>query len=165
MKYAYYNNKINFDAVQGLKHYFTHRTLPHFVDGYEPPLQIKWDNHLDEFIQLYPKGYSFKWSKRREKYLSLIIKEAQQKGVKVYLFESPVLKESLQYQPNRKEIVNKIKALAATYNIVYKQFDDLEISESRENFMSPLNLNLKSSRIFTDELGKYIKNIDTKVNE
>ncbi len=158
MKYGYYSNKINFDALQGLKHYFTHRTIPHFADGYEPPLQIKWDNHLEEFIQLYPKGYNFKWSKLREKYLRKTIALAQQKGTKVLLFESPVLKEAIQYQPNRNEIIKKIKALAAEYSITYKQFDNLKIAESRENFMSALSLNLNGSRIFAEEFGMYIKN-------
>ncbi len=162
MKYAYYSSKINFDVLQGLKHYFTHRTLPYFVDGYEPPLQIKWDNHLEKFIQLYPKGYNFKWDKLREKYLRKTIELAQRKGSKVFLFESPILKESLQYQPNREEIVRKITEIANKYNIIYKQFEYMKISESRENFMSAVNLNLNSSRIFTEELGKYIKNIEAK---
>ncbi len=158
MKYGYYSSKVNFDALQGLKHYFTNRTLPHFPDGYEPPIQVKWDNHLEKFIQLYPKGYRFKWSPKREKCLDKIIELAQQKGTKVYLFESPVLKESLQYLPNREEIVERIKGVAKQYGIVYKQFDNLKIADSRENFMSALNLNLNGSRIFAEELGKYIKN-------
>lgn len=162
MKYGYYNSKINFDVLQGLKHYLTHRTLPYYADGYEPPLQIKWDNHLEKFIELYPKGYYFKWSRLREKYLRKTIELAQQKGVKVYLFETPVLKEALKYQPNRNAIVERVKHLATQYGIIYKQFDDMKISESRENYMSALNLNLNSSRIFTEELGKYIKGIETK---
>ncbi len=157
MKYAFYSSKINFDALQGLKHNFTHRTLPHFADGYEPPLQIKWDNHLEEFIQLYPKGYTFKWSPLREKYLRKTIELAQQKGVKVYLFETPVLKESMRYLPNRSEIIARIKILAAHYHIVYKQFDYMKMADSRTNYMSALNLNINSSRIFAEELGKYIK--------
>jgi len=157
MKYGYYSNKINFEAIQGLKHYFTKRELPYYVDGYEPPVQIKWDNHLEKFIQLYPQGYQFKWDNKREKYLRKTIELAQQKRIRVYLYESPVLKEALAYQPNREEIVNKIKSIAGSYNITYLQFEDMKISESRDYYMSTLNTNLNGSRIFTDSLGRYIK--------
>lgn len=156
MKYAYYSNKINFDALQGLKHYFKGRRTPYYADGYEPPVQVVWDNHLEEFIQLYPHGYNFEWNKLREKYLCKTIELAQQHGIRVYLYESPVLKEALAYQPNREEIVTRIKKLAEKYGIEYVQFENMKISESRNYFMSTLNLNLEGSRIFTDSLGKWI---------
>jgi len=158
MKHAYYNNKINFNAVQGLKHYFTGRTIPHFKDGYEPPLQVKWDNHLEAFNKLYPEGYHFKWNTLREKYLRKTIELAQSKRIKVYLYESPVLKEALQFQPNRTEIIRKINAIPVEYGIKYVQFSDMKIAESREYYMSTLNTNLKGSLVFTDSLGKYIFN-------
>ena len=164
MKYAYYSSKINFDALQGLKHYFTKRALPYFVDGYEPPLKVKWDNHLEEFIQLYPHGYYFKWNVLREKYLRKTIELAQQKDIQVYLYEAPVLKEAIPYQPNRNEIVNKIKSIALEYGIQYVQFENMKIAESRNYFISTLNTNLEGSRIFTDSLGAYIKNTIIKSN-
>jgi hypothetical protein len=157
MKYAYYNNKVNFEVLQGLKHYLTDRALPVFADGYEPPFEKKWDNHLEEFIQLYPHGYNFEWNMLREKYLRKIIELAQQKGTNVFLYESPVLKEALPYQPNRKEICNKIKAIANEYRIEYLQFENMKIAESRSYYMSTLNTNMVGSRIFTDSLGRYIK--------
>ena len=157
MRYAYYNNKINFDAIQGLKHYFTNRKEPYYINGYEPPFQVKWDNHLEKFIQLYPHGYRFEWNKLREKYLCKLIELAKQYGIRIYLFESPVLKEALQYQPNREVMVNRIKAIATKYGIVYKQFDNMKIAESCAYFMSTLNTNLKGSLIFTDSLGAFIK--------
>jgi hypothetical protein len=156
MKYAYYGNRINFDALQGLKHYFNKREKPYFENGYEPPTQVVWDNHLEEFIQLYPHGYNFVWSPMREKYLCKTIALAQKNGIKVYLYESPVLNEALKYQPNRQEIVEKIKAIAKMYKIEYVQFQKMKIAESRKYYMSVLNLNLEGSKIFTDSLGKYI---------
>lgn len=156
MKYAYYSNKINFDALQGLKHYFQGRKAPYYADGYEPPVRVVWDNHLEEFIQLYPHGYNFEWNTIREKYLCRTIELAQQHGIKVYLYESPVLKEALAYQPNRQEIINKIKSIAGKYGVEYVRFDNMKIAGSRDYFMSTLNLNLEGSRIFTDSLGKWI---------
>ncbi|MCW3072193.1 MAG: hypothetical protein JWO44_2083 [Bacteroidetes bacterium] len=156
MKYAWYSSKVNFDALQGLKHYVQHRTIPYYPDGYEPPVQVVWDNHLEKFIQLYPDGYNFEWNKLREKYLCKTIELAQQHGIEVYLYESPVLEEALHYQPNREEIVKKIKGIADKYNILYVQFDKMKIAASRKYFMSTLNLNMEGSRIFTDTLGKYI---------
>jgi len=156
MKYAWYSSKINFDALQGLKHYMQHRTVPYYADGYEPPTQVVWDNHLEEFIQLYPHGYNFEWNKLREKYLCKTIVLARQYGIEVVLYESPVLQEALQYQPNRQEMVKRIKGIADAYGIEYVQFDKMKIAASRKYFMSTLNLNMKGSRIFTDSLGRYI---------
>jgi hypothetical protein len=156
MKYAYYNSKVNFNALQGLKHYLTDRTTPHYADGYEPPIQIKWDNHLEEFIQLYPHGYNFEWNKTREKYFCRIIEMAKEHGIDIYLYESPVLKEAIPFQPNREGIVNKIKTIALKYDVSYVQFENMKIAESRKYFMSTLNLNFEGSRIFTDSLGNYI---------
>lgn len=157
MKYAYYSSKINFNVLQGLKHYFTNRALPYFADGYEPPAKVKWDNHLEKFIQLYPHGYYFKWNGLREKYLRKTIELAQQNGIRIFLYESPVLKEALVYQPNRNEIVSKIKSIASEYGIQYLQFENMKIAESRRYFISTLNTNLEGSGIFTDSLGRFIK--------
>ncbi|MCW3085630.1 MAG: hypothetical protein JWP12_2996 [Bacteroidetes bacterium] len=159
MKYAYYNTNINFDVLQGLKHYAGKRRIPYHADGYEPPMQVVWDNHLEEFIQLYPKGYNFKWDALREKYLCKTIVLAQQHGIRVCLYESPVLKEALPYQPNRKEILDRIKALADKYDVWYLKFEGMKIAESRKYYMSTLNTNSEGSRIFTDTLGKRINGI------
>jgi len=164
MKYAFYNNTINFEALQGMKHYFGKRTIPYYPDGYEPPIQRVWDNHLEEFIHLYPQGYNFNWDRLREKYLCKTIELAQRSGIKVYLYESPVLKEAVPYQPNRQQITGKIEAIAGKYGIKYVRFENMKIAESRKYYMSALNTNMEGSRIFTDSLGRYIKNEMTAGN-
>ena len=157
MKYAYYNHKQSFNVLQGYKHWFTNRSLPYYPNGFEPPAKIAWDNHLEKFIQLYPKGYHFKWSMLREKYLLEIIKLAKSKKIKLFLYESPVLNEAKAYQPNRNEILSKIELLAKKNNIKYILFDSMDIANSRKYFISILNLNLKGSEIFSDSLGKYVQ--------
>jgi hypothetical protein len=159
MKYAYYNNKINFEVVQGLKHFTTGKSIPYHEDGYEPPIQVVWDNHLEEFIQLYPHGYNFEWNRLREKYLCKTIELATAHNIEVFLYESPVLKEAIKYQPNRGKITGRIKEIAVKYGIKYVQFDAMKIAESRKYFMSTLNLNLEGSKIFTDSLGTYINTL------
>ncbi len=158
MKYAYYNNNVNFDALQGLKHYSEHKTAPRFPDGYEPPFHRVWDNHWEEFIQLYPKGYKFKWAPMREKYLKKTIELCQERGIKIILYESPVLKESLAFLPNRKEVINRIRKIASGYGVEYIQFENMEMANSRKYYTSTLNTSMEGARIFTDSLGKYIKN-------
>ena len=165
MKYSYYNGKVNFDALQGLKHWVSGKEFPLHADGFEPPMQVVWDNHLEEFNKLYPEGYRFKWDNLREKYLRKTITLAQQHNIKVYLYESPVLEEAVVSQPNRVEMLNKIKAVALKHNVKFVQFDGMEIAKSRAYFMSTLNTNAKGSRIFTDSLGKYIKNEIESPNE
>ncbi len=162
MKYAYYSNNINFNVLQGLKHYFNHKTIPRFADGYEPPFQRVWDNHLDKFIKLYPKGYVFKWGDLREKYLRKILELCYRHGVQVILYESPVLKEALVYQPNRTEVVDRIRSIASEYGEKYIQFQDMEMAKSRRYYTSALNTSIEGARIFTDSLGRYIKNVVLK---
>lgn len=160
MRYAYYSNNINFDVIQGFKHYITNDTLPYYEDGYEAPFHVTWDNHLDEFISLYPKGYHFKWNLSYEKNFRKIIELAQQHNIQVYLYESPVLAEALPYLANRTEIIERLKAISKEYNIIYKQFDTMKMAQSRENYTSTLNTSLKGSAIFTDTLAYYIKSIN-----
>jgi hypothetical protein len=157
MHYAYYSNKVNFDVLQGFKHYFTNDTTPYYEDGYEAPFHVVWDNHLEEFMQLYPKGYYFKWNTVYEKYLRKTIELAQQNGVAVYLYESPVLAETLPYMPNRKEMVDRISSISKEYKIPYKQFEGMEMAKHRDNFTSTLNTSMKGSAVFTDTLAAYIK--------
>lgn len=158
MRYAYYNRQINFSVLQGWKHWLSGRNVPYYPSGYEPPKQVKWDNHLEAFNALYPKGYRFQWSNRREKYLRKLIVLAKKHGVSVYLYESPVLKEALQYQPNRVETIERIQQLAKEEGVEYVQFTDLKMAESRDCFMSTLNTNLKGSAIVNDTLAHFIKN-------
>jgi hypothetical protein len=162
MKYAFYSSNINFDVLQGLKHYRINKTIPRFADGYEPPFHRVWDNHLDAFIKLYPNGYLFQWGNLREKYLRKIIELSQQHGVRVILYESPVLKEALAYQPNRTEVVNRIRGIASEYGVEYVQFEGMEMANSRKYFTSALNTTIEGSRIFTDSLGGYIKTLVQK---
>lgn len=157
MRYAYYNNNINFNVVQGLKHSRSEHVLPYYPDGFEPPAKIKWDNHLEDFIRLYPNGYEFKWDKQREKYLRKNIELAQRKNIKVFLYESPVLKEALKWQPNREQIIARIRSLAKEYKVSYLVFDGMKIADSRRYFISTLNMNLEGARLFSDSLGKYIR--------
>ena len=158
MKYAYYNNNINFDVLQGLKHYFTNKTIPLFADGYEPPFQRKWDYKFDELIKLYPDGYEFKWKNLNEKYLKKIFELSSQKGIQVVLYESPILKEALAYQLNRSDFVGRIRHIAKQYGSTYIQFQDMEMAKSRRYYTSPLNTSMEGARVFTDSLGRYIKN-------
>lgn len=157
MKYAYYNREQNFNVLQGYKHKLTDRKLPYFPNGFEPPAKIVWDNHLEGLIQLYPKGYNFEWNNLREKYLRKIIELAKHNNIKVFLYESPVLKEAIAYQPNRHQIIGKLKLLANSYGVDYIVFDNMEIANSREFYISILNFNLKGAELFTDSLGKFIR--------
>jgi hypothetical protein len=157
MNYAYYNSKINFEVLQGIKHYWQQRQLPHFADGYEPPFNLVWDNHLEKFRKLYPKGYYFNWNSLREKYLLRCIQLCKQNNIQLYLYESPVLAEAIIDQPNRTEIINRIKLLADKNKVGFLMFDKMAIAQSRDYFMSTLNLNLKGAQLFNDTFSYFLK--------
>jgi hypothetical protein len=157
MRYAYYNNQINFVALQGIKHVISKRQMPYFADGYEPPFKMVWDNHLEKFRKLYPKGYYFVLDTLRQKYLQKCIELCKQKGIQIILYESPVLAEALPDQANRTEFVNKIKHIADKNQIPFWMFDNMEISKSRKYFMSTLNLNIEGTLLFNDTFSLAIK--------
>lgn len=157
MKYAYYSNRIHFSTVQGMKHYLTNRQLPFHPTGYVPPVQRDWNYRLANFMEMYPDGVTFEWSEQREKYLRQLIELAQKHKIELYLYESPVLNDAKPHQYNRYEIIDRIRQVAAAYEVPYLLFDDLEMANSRDYFFSTLNTNEKGSKIFTDTLGKYLK--------
>ncbi len=157
MRYAYYNHKHFFQVIQGYKHYLQQKTQPYHPNGFEPPAKISWDNHLEEFKELYPRGYYFQWSKRREKYLKKIIGLAKSSGIRMYLYESPVLKEAIPWQPNRNLMLLKLKQLAQQNGLDYWLFSNMKLAESRANYISVLNFNLKAALQFSDTLGATIR--------
>lgn len=159
MRFAYYNNRIMFDVLQGYKHYQNDRTEAYYPSGFEPPAKIVWDNHLEDMKKQYPQGYTFKADPIRIKYLEKIIMLANKNSVRVILYESPVLQESMASVTNRNEMIQLIKKIAIANNAEYKQFDNLPLSSSREFFISSLNLNMKGLRIFNDTLASFISKL------
>jgi hypothetical protein len=156
MKYAYYNQKIEFEALQGFKHYFIKRTKAYYPDGFEPPAKRVWGNHQGRFSKLYEDSIIFIWDPLREKYLRKCIDLALQYRIKVLLYESPVLEEALAFQANRPKIISHIDEIAAEYKIPYVRFENLAIARDRKYFISTLNFNMEGLRIFNDTLGKFL---------
>jgi hypothetical protein len=159
MRFAYYNSRITFQVLQGYKHYFSGRAEAFYPNGFEPPAKIVWDNHLEDMQQQYPQGYRFVIDSLRVKYLEKTIELAKANNIKVLLYESPVLTESLKSTVNREEMLQEIQHIAKKEGVVYQQFDHLPLSASRNYFISSLNLNTEGLRIFNDTLAAYIKRL------
>jgi hypothetical protein len=156
MKYAFYNNKFNFDVLQGFKHYATNRKLAYYPDGFEPPTKRAWGNHAAEFAALYKNNTLFKLDPLREKYLIKLIRLAKQKQINVFLYESPVLNEALVLQSNRTTMINKIKSIAVSENVPFFQFDNLPMAKQKKYFISTLNFNMAGVKLFNDTLASFI---------
>jgi hypothetical protein len=156
MRYAYYNKRLSFYALQGWKHWLLQRQEAYSPNGYEMPKQIVWDNHLEELHRLYPQGYSFSWDAKRESYFRAIVRLAVSRGINVIVYESPVLNESIVATVNRKEITDRISELSRQCGTKYVQFSDPTLAGSRKYFMSALNTNLEGSAIFVDSLASYL---------
>jgi len=157
LQYAYYNKLITFNSIQGYKHRRENKQEPFFKNGFEPPAKITWDNHLEDMKSQYPQGYLFKIDSLRVKYLNKTIDLAKASGIKVILYESPVLTESLESLKNREQAITFITSLAKKKGIDYVLFKDENLSSSRDNYISSLNLNAKGLRVFNDSLAVYIK--------
>ncbi len=154
LKYGYYGHQTAFLAMQGWKHYLTNKEKPYYPDGFEPPARIVWDNHHENLKKLYPKGYSFTWDSVREIYLENILKYCSKKGVKVVLYESPILKEISDFQVNRTLFLERIEAIAAYNNCRFLKFDKVVWARDRKYFISPMVSTLEGSYLFSDTLGK-----------
>jgi hypothetical protein len=156
IRYAYFNKQITFQALQGLKHFATKKDKPYFENGFEPPAKIVWDNHLEDMQKQYPNGFEFKIDPLRIKYLKKIISLDKSKNIKTILYESPVLKESLEYLKNRDEIILNLQKLADESQTEFILFKNEYLSSSRDFYISSLNLNEKGLRIFNDSLAKFL---------
>lgn len=157
MRYAYYSKQVTFHAIQGWKHFLTGRDSAYYPDGFEPPARRVWGNHHGSFVQLYENDVLFTTDPMREKYLRLTIRLAKTHGIKVYLYESPVLSEAIPFQPNRDEMVGQIKKMAAQEGVEYVQFSNLPMAGDRRYFNSTLTFNMEGVKVFNDTLGRYIR--------
>ncbi|MES2680751.1 MAG: hypothetical protein V4635_12740 [Bacteroidota bacterium] len=159
MKYAYYNNRFNFDVLQGYKHYFSGRKSAYYPDGFEPPTKRAWGNHTGEFAQLYKENTVFKPDSLREKYLHKTIRMAKEKKIRVFLYESPVLYEALAFQPNRDEMIDRIKKIAVEEQVPFIQFEKLAMAKEKRYFVSTLNFNMEGVILFNDTLGRFFNSV------
>lgn len=157
MRYAYYNNKISFEVLQGYKHFFEGKKEAYYPDGFEPPANRVWGNHAAGFAELYDRNNYFAWDALREKYLLKTIRLAREKGVRVHLYESPVFEGALAWQPNRGDMIGRIRDLAESEQVDFIQFKNMPMAAKKELYISTLNFNMAGLRLFNDTLGRYIR--------
>jgi hypothetical protein len=169
LKYTYFGNRLNFLAFQGFKHLIGGRDSAYFANGYEEhkhnPLRFL-DGEISNDSLLfgnlpsankYKLGVHFTWNEKRARYLAKILELATSKGIKVILFESPSYLAIVETQPDRLDFLLKTRKIAHKYDVPYWIFDDTEISDSVENFVSPQIMNTKASKQFMEILYERIK--------
>jgi hypothetical protein len=156
MRYAYYNRRVNFQVIQGLKHWQQGRRNAYYADGFEPPAKRVWGNHAGDFTELYKDNEPFVTDAMRVKYFRKLVGLAKGHGINVHLYESPVLSESASRQPNRAEMINMIKDLAASEGVDFVQFEGMDLSRHKEYYISALSFNMKGVVLFNDTLAHYL---------
>lgn len=156
MKYAYYNNQFTFNALQGAKHYFENRHIPYLTDGFNPHFNTGTIINSG-FNESYIRNQDFTWSRRKEKYLRLLIQLAKKNKIHLIFYESPLYTKLLKYQSNRKAILERTRKIATAHAIEYLVFDTMAVSASQSNFISTNTMNYQSSKKFSELLSKYIK--------
>jgi hypothetical protein len=163
MRYAYYNAEINFNVVQGYKHFFTGRQQAYYSDGYEPPQETVAGVRNGVFVRELQDTVRYSWDPSRERYLRKIIRLARSKGIYVYLYESPVIQEAMVLEKDRRMFVGRIETLARQENAGYRRFEKLGRSPERNFFNAPRNLNRKGVLIFADTFAGYLKALSDSV--
>ncbi len=159
MKYAYYNSKITFPTIQGIKHTIEKKHFPYLKDGYESLFRYKVQPNK-KYEELYSSQLNFKWSKKREKYLNKIIQLCHSKKIKLILFDPPsLLIDYSKHQKNRNNIIYNIKKIAKNKNIPFLTFDTLKVCLQKDKFVSNYQLIEKESNQFHKILSKTIKKI------
>jgi hypothetical protein len=157
MKYAYYNSNISFPILQGVKHYWNNKHLPYLLDGYDSPFKIIKE-FKPRYKDLYRNQQGFKWSLKREKYLSKIIKLCQNSKIQLVLFDPPsLLLNFKKHQNNRLSIRKKIEKIAFKNNIPFWSYDTLNICHEKEKFISNYHLVETESIKFNKTLAQSIK--------
>lgn len=157
MKYAYYNSNISFPILQGVKHYWNNKHLPYLIDGYDSPFKIIKE-FKPRYKDLYRNQQGFKWSIKREKYLSKIIKLCQHSKIQLVLFDPPsLLLNFKKHQNNRLSIRKKIEKIAFKNNIPFWSYDTLNICHEKEKFISNYHLVEPESIKFNKTLAQSIK--------
>ncbi|MHB8261530.1 MAG: hypothetical protein ACYDCN_12950 [Bacteroidia bacterium] len=159
IKYAYYSHQTFFSVLQGWKHYLTKKELPYYPDGFEPPAKIVWDNHYDNLKKKYPKGYYFTLNSLREKYLYKILELCKEKNIKVVMYESPILRETSNNQPNREDFLAQINNVAKNSEVQFISFQKLSLGEDKKNFVSSMVTTIQGSYLFSDTLGGYLNSL------
>ncbi|MCX6182835.1 MAG: hypothetical protein NT150_13005 [Bacteroidetes bacterium] len=167
LRYTYFGNQLTFPAIQGVKHWLTNKKEPYFKNGHQAhPSSRSLANPL-HFVQLDEYGNkpedaenkSFVWDAKREKYFRLILQAAQDKGIKVVVYESPGYAGILTTQPNRLEMLQKIKNISAEYGNPYWVFAQLPLAVEKSNFICPLIMNSAASKDFMDTLSLRINKL------
>ncbi|MFI5150058.1 MAG: hypothetical protein ACHQRM_10020 [Bacteroidia bacterium] len=155
MKYAYYSDYTHFSFLQGVRHAWNKRQEPYFKDGYVPPHDMEWDGRLERFRAQFPQGRHFNWNLHEVKHLKAIMEMARMNGIKLVLYESPMLNEVKPLILNREEIKHKITTFAKENKVPYWVFDTMQLSNSRNYFFSILNTNKAGSDIFNKTFSDY----------
>lgn len=181
LKYAVHNQFKTWKAIQGWKHYFEQKSKPYYATGYRShettaftkaqsgytaPGDLKFSNGVvatiteeGVFYQMYDADRPLTWSKRRAQDLQSIINLCQEKGIDLIFYESPVFYPLISKQPNRKKMLVQIDSISEHNNIPFLVFDELALCTDRSNFVSPLILSVKGTKVFTPILADRITSI------
>ena len=153
VKFGYYNDQVNFNAVQGWSHERQERKLPFFKDGLELPVDEKGVRAFEK--PTYENDYQFKWDSGLESYYNRIIDLAKSQNIQVVLFETPMNTDLADEAslPNREEMLYKIHRLASKRNLRFWTFEELDMTKEISNYYSTLNLKYPSVIQFSKEMG------------
>lgn len=157
MKYAYFNDKVNFNTLQGGWHKVKSKPEAFYKDGFE--LRKPSENAPKmPFKSGYDGGITLKWSQKREKYLRKLVRLAEDNGTKVILFNPPMYSETSKLILNKQEIFSRSGSMASELKLDYLNFDTLSMAKDRSNFITTINMSYEGAILFSELFSDYINN-------
>jgi hypothetical protein len=160
LRYAYYNSQFSYEVAQGLKHLASDRKHAYYGDGFVPPAKNVFRDSSGTIVSLYKHNVVYKWEPRRERYLRQLIKLGKKAGSQVLLYESPQYAGTLKFQPNRSELLEKIKGLAEEEKVTFINFENISWAQDVNNFNAVRNFSMPGVIAFNEILAAFIRNLN-----
>lgn len=158
LKYAYYNDKVNFKTIQGGLHKLKDKPRAFYKDGFELSKPAKNMPQIP-FKSGYDGGITLIWSEKREKYLRKLVDLAEENGVKVILFNPPMYSETSKLILNKQAIFAKSSTLAKELKLDYINFDTLDMAKNKSNFITTINMSYQGAMEFSDIFSDRMKSV------
>lgn len=120
-----------------------------------------WDRHVDGILDG-EERYTIDFDQDTIELLERFIKECKDNGIAITLVYPPEYIKGQEFVSNREEAIYTFETLAETYDLLFLNYSNDELSYKKQFFYNASHLNNKGSQIFTEKLAKDLKGLNKK---